>query len=101
MGNDDTTFLILNSAFGLGILALLTVAIKYCFRSKCTEFVCCWGLFTIQRNVAAENTELEIENQNQSKAPPQLSPSTPQSPKQQLSKPTSSSTMLLGDDECN
>jgi hypothetical protein len=33
------------------------VSAKYCLRSKCEHFSCCWGLFTIDRRVDLEVQE--------------------------------------------
>jgi hypothetical protein len=33
------------------------VSAKYCLKSKCEHFSCCWGLFTIDRRVDLEVQE--------------------------------------------
>ena len=55
--------LLLNSAFGLGMLAFLGVIAKLCFRSKCTNVNFCWGAVQIERNATLEMDEIELENQ--------------------------------------
>ena len=45
------------------ISAVLVVAIKSCFASKCENFSICWGLVNIHREVSLENSELS-ENAN-------------------------------------
>lgn len=34
------------------------IALKYCLKSKCENFKCCWGLVEIERNV-----EIEVEEE--------------------------------------
>lgn len=43
---------------GTLIIGFLGIAIKACIKSKCENFSCLWGLFTIKRRVDLE-TQLE------------------------------------------
>lgn len=36
---------------GVGVVAL---TVRYCFRSKCTDIQCCYGLVSIKRDIASE-----------------------------------------------
>jgi len=36
---------------GVGVIAL---TVRYCFRSKCTDIQCCYGLVSIKRDIASE-----------------------------------------------
>lgn len=54
------SFNVANSAFGIGVLALLTLCIRYCFKSKCTHIRLCYGFCDIERDAAAENEEPEL-----------------------------------------
>ena len=53
---------------GITIIALCTLCIgafsmvtKLCFKSKCSNIICCYGLIDIKRNVEIENdTEIDI-----------------------------------------
>ena len=53
---------------GITIIAIITLcigafsmAIKLCFKSKCSNISCCCGLLNIKRNVEIENdTEIDI-----------------------------------------
>ena len=55
---------------GVTILAIITIIIaafsmvtKLCFKSKCTNITCCYGMIDIKRNVEIENdTEIDIQN---------------------------------------
>lgn len=55
-----------NSVFFITLITILTgtiaVAFKYCLKSKCVNFTCCWGGIVINRNVEAEN---DIENNHE------------------------------------
>ena len=50
-----------NAVFFTTITTILTgsigLALRYCLRSKCENFSCCWGLLNIQRNVVVEVQE--------------------------------------------
>lgn len=39
------------------LVGALGVSAKYCLRSKCEHFNCCWGLFTVDRRVDLETEE--------------------------------------------
>lgn len=39
------------------LVGALGVSAKYCLRSKCEHFNCCWGLFVIDRRVDLEMQE--------------------------------------------
>jgi hypothetical protein len=39
------------------LVGALGVSAKYCLRSKCEHFNCCWGLFVIDRRVDLETQE--------------------------------------------
>ena len=39
------------------LVGALGVSAKYCLRSKCEHFSCCFGLFTIDRRVDLETQE--------------------------------------------
>lgn len=39
------------------LVGALGVSAKYCLKSKCEHFSCCWGLFTIDRRVDLEVQE--------------------------------------------
>jgi hypothetical protein len=42
------------------ILASLAVVVKACYKSKCSEFQCCYGLIKIERDTALEaNIDME------------------------------------------
>lgn len=43
--------------------AMLVVGMKVCFASKCKEIDICWGLFSVRRSVALEDTEFPINGQ--------------------------------------
>jgi hypothetical protein len=47
-----------DSTFWLSISTILTasiaVTIRACYKSKCSNFKCCYGLIAIERNVDAE-----------------------------------------------
>ena len=48
----------LDSVFYLSIATLIVgvcgLSIRYCYRSKCEDLICCWGLLKIHRNTAQE-----------------------------------------------
>ena len=50
--------LINDSTFWLSIVTILTasiaVTIRACYKSKCSDFKCCYGLISIERNVDVE-----------------------------------------------
>jgi len=52
------------SIAGLGFLGLV---VRYCFKSKCSEVSCCFGLIRIDRDieheVAEQQQEIEATNQ--------------------------------------
>jgi hypothetical protein len=52
------------SIAGLGFLGLV---VRYCFKSKCSEVSCCFGLIRIDRDIEHEVAEQqqEMENTNQ------------------------------------
>ena len=52
--------------YGLATLftGVLGLSIRYCFKSKCKNVNCFWGLVSIERDTEAENRELEIEMQS-------------------------------------
>jgi hypothetical protein len=54
------------SIAGLGFLGLV---VRYCFKSKCSEVSCCFGLIKIDRDIEHEVVEQqqEIEATNQQK----------------------------------
>jgi hypothetical protein len=54
------------SIAGLGFLGLV---VRYCFKSKCSEVSCCFGLIKIDRDIEHEVIEQqqEIESTNQQK----------------------------------
>jgi hypothetical protein len=52
------------SIAGLGFLGLV---VRYCFKSKCSEVSCCFGLIKIDRDIEHEVAEQEIEATNQQK----------------------------------
>jgi hypothetical protein len=52
------------SIAGLGFLGLV---VRYCFKSKCSEVSCCFGLIRIDRDIEHEVIEQEIEATNQQK----------------------------------
>ena len=43
------------------LLASITMISKLCYKSKCSNISCCFGLINIKRNVKIENdTEIDI-----------------------------------------
>jgi hypothetical protein len=52
--------------YGIATLftGVLGIFIRYCFKSKCTNVSCLWGLVAVERDTEAENRELEIELKN-------------------------------------
>jgi hypothetical protein len=50
------------SIAGLGFFGLV---VRYCFRSKCSEVSCCFGLLKIERDIEHEVAEEQIEATNQ------------------------------------
>ena len=46
------------SIAGLGFLGL---AVRYCFKSKCNEVSCCFGLLKIERDIEHEIEQTQIE----------------------------------------
>lgn len=44
--------------------AMLVVGMRVCFASKCKEVDICWGLFSVKRSVALEDTEFPINGMN-------------------------------------
>ena len=43
------------------LLASITMISKLCYKSKCSNISCCFGLINIKRNVEIENdTEMDI-----------------------------------------
>jgi hypothetical protein len=59
-----TNNLLYDSTFWLSIttiiLASLAVIVKACYKSKCSNFQCCYGLIAIERNVDVEE-HIDIE----------------------------------------
>jgi len=51
------------------VVGLMTLAVKFCYKSKCVSIKLCWGMVAIQRDVQGEEHLDEI-------APPP-SPTTP------------------------
>lgn len=49
------------SIAGLGFAGLV---VRYCFKSKCHEVSCCFGLLKIERDIEHEIEEMEIQNSN-------------------------------------
>lgn len=54
----DGTFFITLTTIIIGFLGL---SVRYCLKSKCSKFKCCFGLIDIDRTVELEN---DIENNN-------------------------------------
>jgi hypothetical protein len=48
--NDSTFFLSITTV----ILASLAVVVKACYKSKCSDFQCCYGLIKIERDTVTE-----------------------------------------------
>lgn len=50
-----------NSVFWITVLTVLTgsigLALKFCLKSKCRNFSCCWGLIQVRRDVDIEAQE--------------------------------------------
>ena len=43
------------------LLASIAMISKLCYKSKCSNIICCYGLINIKRNVEIENdTEIDI-----------------------------------------
>lgn len=58
----DGTFFITITTIIIGFLGL---SVRYCLKSKCSKFKCCFGLIDIDRSVELENDiENNIENNN-------------------------------------
>ena len=47
------------SIAGLGFFGLV---VRYCFKSKCSEVSCCFGLVKIERDIEQEVEQQNIEN---------------------------------------
>jgi len=47
------------SIAGLGFFGLV---VRYCFKSKCSEVSCCFGLIKIERDIEQEIEQQNIEN---------------------------------------
>lgn len=59
----DGTFFITITTILIGFLGL---SVKYCLKSKCSKFKCCFGLIDIDRTVELENDiENNISNNNE------------------------------------
>lgn len=62
----DATLIYGLATLGTGVLGL---SIRYCFKSKCSSIIFCWGLCNIVRNtedeVKAEELELQHPKQNE------------------------------------
>lgn len=59
----DGTFFITITTILIGFLGL---SVKYCLKSKCSKFKCCFGLIDIDRTVKLENDiENNISNNNE------------------------------------
>ena len=52
------------SIAGLGFLGL---AVRYCFKSKCHEVSCCFGLLKIERDIEHEIVEQKEESKTPSR----------------------------------
>ena len=61
---------LLNSSFALGLLAILSVFIKVCADSRCSNCSIFWGCINIVRDTHAEEREHELALQNQNTPPP-------------------------------
>ncbi len=50
-----------NSVFFITITTIVSgsigLALRYCLKSKCQNFSCCWGFMSIERNVDIEAQE--------------------------------------------
>jgi hypothetical protein len=58
-----------NSVFFITVVSILTgslaLAFKYCLKSKCENFSCCFGLLNINRRVDLEvQQDIEMNNLN-------------------------------------
>lgn len=55
-----------NGTFFITITTIITgflgLTIRYCLKSKCEDVSLCWGGFTIHRNVAVEENDIENNN---------------------------------------
>ena len=58
----------LDSVFYLSVATLIVgvcgLSIRYCYRSKCEDMSCCWGLLKIHRNTSQEGIGTEFSNLN-------------------------------------
>lgn len=56
---------IYDAVFFITVISLITgslaISFKYCLKSKCSNFSCCWGMINIDRDVILED---DIENNN-------------------------------------
>lgn len=59
---------IMNSYFILSVVSILSavliVALKVCYASKCDDVTFCWGLIHIEREVSMEDTQLADSNRS-------------------------------------
>jgi hypothetical protein len=55
--------------YGLATLGsgILTISLRYCFKSKCSDVKLCYGLVTVKRDTEAEVKSEEMELKNMSK----------------------------------
>jgi hypothetical protein len=53
----DAIFILSASSIAAGLIA---ASIRMCYRSKCRNVSCCYGLFTIRRDTEGE-TEVDLE----------------------------------------
>ena len=59
--NDSTFWLSITTV----ILASLAVVVKACYKSKCSDFKCCYGLISIERDVdVEEHIDMERNDSN-------------------------------------
>jgi hypothetical protein len=60
--NDSTFFLSITTV----ILASFAVIVKACYKSKCSDFQCCYGLIKIERDntVSEEHIDMERNDSN-------------------------------------
>ena len=59
MSNEYIVFLM--SSLTL-IVSLLVFMLKVCFKSKCSDISCCWGMFRLHRNTIEEEQNVSTSN---------------------------------------
>ena len=59
MSNEYIVFLM--SSLTL-IVSLLVFMLKVCFKSKCSDVSCCWGMFKVHRNTIEESQNVSTNN---------------------------------------